>query len=326
MKQPGSALRVGLAAGIMFVGAAEAAFAQTVATLPGVYAEGEGQHVLGASDLDVGLIPDFDTGTFAPQAVHDGRGSGGAATVGYSWSNGWSAAVQYRRLETDNEEGPFDSLVINSLGPLDADPGAESVFFPLLNASVDVSTNYSALSVEAAKEFALGANRIQVFGAVRYQSLDRAVDVIGGIPDFPAVVTFTDKFHGLGPQAGLRGGLQIVPGLALIGGASVAVLFGESEFASGLTADSYPGYAFTAQDRRTVAALDGEGGVSISLGAGALTFGYRVDALRGVFDPNQRVPAGSVALGYPQIGEPNDDFLAHGPFARLTVPFGTEDE
>jgi hypothetical protein len=60
--------------------------------------------------------------------------------------------------------------------------------------------------------------------------------------------------------------------------------------------------------------------LGFAVGPGALVLGYKVDALLGALDTDQRVSALVASIGFPAIGDKHDDFVEHGPFARFTLP------
>jgi hypothetical protein len=61
-------------------------------------------------------------------------------------------------------------------------------------------------------------------------------------------------------------------------------------------------------------------GIAVAVGPGSLTLGYRIDAVLGALDTDQKVPDFAVSLGFPKIGNARDDFVEHGPFARFVLP------
>jgi hypothetical protein len=81
-----------------------------------------------------------------------------------------------------------------------------------------------------------------------------------------------------------------------------------------------PSPQFKAEDDRIVAALEGEAGFAFAIGPAHLTIGYRANAMFGALDTDQRVSPLVASLGFPQIGDAHADFIAHGPFARFTLP------
>jgi hypothetical protein len=109
----------------------------------------------------------------------------------------------------------------------------------------------------------------------------------------------------------------------LVGGASVAALVGTSKFASRLDDPLFPAYQFKTEDHRTVAAIDSDVGLAFALGTGSLTVGYRVNAVLGALDTDQRVSPLFRELGFPSIGDGHDDFVEHGPFARFSLPLAS---
>jgi hypothetical protein len=102
----------------------------------------------------------------------------------------------------------------------------------------------------------------------------------------------------------------------------MAALFGTSKFMSHLDDPLFPALPFKDEDDRIVAALGADGGVAFGLGIGTITLGYRIDAVLGALDTDQRVSDIFKSVGFPAIGDRRDGFVEHGPFARVTLPLG----
>ena len=163
---------------------------------------------------------------------------------------------------------------------------------------------------------------MHIFGGLTYVSIERDVTVV---EDFcgciPFAMLFSNDFRGVGPKIGARGSVPVTGAVSLVGGVSVAALLGTSTFASRLDDPLFPSpSSFKDETHRTVAALDGYAGVAFGLGPGALTLGYRVDAMFGALDTDQRVSPIFRSGGFPKIGDDHANFVEHGPFARFTLP------
>lgn len=312
---------IGLAAAAA-IGPSEEASAQSPPATAGVYLEAEGQLVFGASHFDAGLEPPTIFDLTGPGAKRDeGNGLGGALALGYSWSNGWGAAVRYRRLEADDITAPVKTGIFTFVAGMPLVPGGFLV--GALGARTDVESTTSLIDFEVGKDLDVGSGgRLHVFGGVTYASIERDVSVISeDCGCIPFSVHFANDFHGAGPKIGARGSVPVTGAVSFVGGISVAALFGRSKFASRLDDPLFPmPSSFSDSDRRTVAALDGHAGVAIGLGPGSLTLGYRVDAMFGALDTDQRVSPLFRSVGYPKIGDDNANFVEHGPFARFTLP------
>lgn len=295
------------------------ATAQTGALPAGPYIEAEGQIVFGGSDFDAGFVPTSIFDVTGPQAKrNEGDGVGGALSFGYGWSSGWRAAVRYRRLDADDTTGAVDPGILVFAAGMDFIPGG----FPIgvFGGRTEVSSETSIADLEVGKDIGVGGGQLNIFGGVTYVSIERDVAIECGCD--PLAFRLSNDFQGVGPRIGFRGGVPLDGPFSLVGGASVAALFGTSTFASRLDDPLFPEFAFPfkAEDNRTVAALDGHAGVAIAIGPGSLTLGYRVDAMFGALDTDQRVSPLFGSLGFPEIGDKHSDFVEHGPFARLTLP------
>ncbi len=296
------------------------AVAQTTSTAPGFYIEAEGQRVFGASDFEAGFVPESLFLLEGPKAeLDEGNGWGGALTLGHVWSNGWSAAMRYRRLEADSKGGRYDPGIMTFAPSVTLIPGG----FPLgiLEATTEVDSKTSFVDLEVGKDFTVAGGRVQLFGGVTYASIERDVAIRSdGCGCVPFALLMQNDFHGAGPKIGFRGGVPLNSAFSLVGGGSVAALFGTSKFASRLDDPLFPPNSFKDSSDRTVAALDAHGGLAIGVGIGTLTLGYRIDAVLGALDTDQRVSALVASTGYPKIGDRHDDFVEHGPFARFSLP------
>ncbi|WP_295559330.1 Lpg1974 family pore-forming outer membrane protein [uncultured Hyphomicrobium sp.] len=308
-------------AGVAVLASAPAS-AQTVAAPAGVFIEAEGQRVFGESNFVAGLIPPtvFDL-TGPEEKLDEGEGWGGAATLGIVLSNGWSGAVRFRRLAADDKGGLIEPGIVAFAPQIPFAPGG----FPLgvLGAHTTVDSEASMFDLEIGKELQIAGGRLQLYGGITYASIERDVALIsescGCLPGFALVMSH--DFHGIGPKIGFRGGVPLIDGVSFVGGGSVAALIGTSTFKSRLDDPLFPPFQFKADDDRTVAALGGEAGLSFAIGFGNLTIGYRIDAVLGALDTDQRVsPLIAGFFDFPQIGDDHDNFVEHGPFARLTLP------
>lgn len=307
-----------LVAAAAFFASAPAA-AQTVATSPGFYVEAEGQAVFGDSDFDAGFVPVSIFAATGPKAeLDEGNGAGGALTLGYVFSNGWSAAVRYRRLDASDKSGPYFPGIMAFAPGIPFAPGG--IPFGVLDARTDVDSETTMLDLEIAKDLAFAGGRLELFGGITYTSIERDVTITETCGCVPFSLLMGHDFHGLGPKIGFRGGIPINGTISVVGGASVAALFGTSTFTSRLDDPLFPPFAFKDSDQRTVAALDGQAGLAFAIGTGHLTVGYRIDAVLGALDTDQRVSPLASSIGFPQIGDRRDDLIEHGPFARLTLP------
>ena len=310
--------RVGFSAAVALFLSSLSAPAQSVPTPPGPYVALEGQAAFGASEFDAGFVP-----TLAPPfgyvaKLDDGDGWGGAVTLGYVWRNGWSAAIRYRRLETDDATGRYDPGLIPFGAGVTPPPGGQVV--GALDARATVDTATSVLDIEVGNEIPFAGGFLRFFGGLTYAEITRDAAIIDdSCPCAPFAFLLGNDFEGLGPKIGFRGGVPLNAAISLVGGASAAALFGTSKFASRLDDPLSPPFPFKASDRRTVAALNAEAGLAVAVGAGSLTIGYRVDAILGALDTDQRVSAFFQDSGFPALGDRRDDFVAHGPFARFTL-------
>lgn len=293
------------------------AAAQAVATPPGVYLEIEGQAVFGDSDFAAGFVPPSDSSLTGPKAkLDEGDGRGGAVVLGYAWTNGWNTAVRFRRLDADESGGPIDPGIVSFFPGIPV-IGGVPIGFPEARTKVDSET--SIFDFEAGKDVAVGGGRLHLFGGITYASIERNVAVIDDTCGCaPLALLMANDFHGLGPRIGFRGGVPVSNGVSLVGGASIAALFGTSTFASRINDPFVPG--FKHDDDRTVAAIDGEAGLAFAVGPGSLTVGYRVNAIFEALDTDQRVSDLFVDAGLPEIGDTHSDFVEHGPFVRFALP------
>ncbi len=307
------------ACAVLLAGAPAAA--QTVATPRGVFIAVEGQRVFGESDFVAGLVPPTEFDIVGPEKkLDEGRGWGGALTLGYGWSNGWSGAVRFRRLAADDDGGPVEPGIVAFAPQIPFVPGG--IPFGVLGAQTTVDSEASMLDFEIGKELQLAGARLELFGGLTYASIEREAALIGGacgcLPAFALVMAH--DFRGVGPKVGLRGGVPLIDGVSLVGAGSVAALIGTSTFTSRLDDPLFPPFQFKAKDDRTVVALEGEAGLAFDIGPAHLTIGYRVNAIFGALDTDQRVSPLLASFGFPQIGDDHADFIEHGPFARFTLP------
>jgi hypothetical protein len=311
--------RLCLAAAALFFVATPPAAAQTGTFPPGLYLEAEGQIVFGESRFEAGIVPDDIFGFTGPKAeLDEGNGPGGALAIGYTWGTGWSAAVRYRLLKGDDKAGRFDPGILTFGAGMDLVPGGFMV--GVLDARTEVESKTSIVDLEVGKEIAVGGGHLQVFGGLTYASIERDVAIIDDCGCIPFSMLFSNDFHGVGPKIGFRGGVPLNTTISLVGSASAAALFGTSKFATRLDDPLSPPFPYKDEDDRTVAALDAQAGVAVAVGPGSLTFGYRIDALVGALDTDQRVSPLFQSAGLAPIGDKHTDFVAHGPFARFTLP------
>ena len=296
------------------------AAAQSVGTQPGLFIEAEGQRVFGESSFVAGLVPPTPFDLVGPEKkLDEGQGWGGALTVGYGWSNGWTGAVRYRRLTADNDGGPVEPGIIAFAPQIPFIPGG--IPFGVLSARTTVDSDASMLDFEIGKELQLAGARLELFGGLTYASIERKAALIGdSCGCLPFALVMTHDFQGAGPKIGFRGAVPLMNGVSLVGGGSVAALMGISTFKSRLDDPLFPPYQFKAEDDRIVAALEGEAGLAFAIGPAHLTIGYRANAMFGALDTDQRVSPLVASLGFPQIGDAHADFIEHGPFARFTLP------
>lgn len=310
-------------AGLSLAVAAVAAWGSAAAqTVPGFTVAIEGQRVFGASDFEAGLVPDLSPSGFHALEKDEGDGWGGALTIGYAWQTGWSAAVRYRRLETDASGGPMEPYVVPFVPSLDLVPGAGGFPFPLADVLTRVESRASLLDLLASKEIPGGAGHFELFGGLTYATLDRDISLID-CSCTGLAVHYTSAFEGVGPKVGFRGGIPIGNGVQLVGGGSAAVLFGQSKFRNSMSQPDGFGLdivPFKDKDSRTVGAFDAEAGLAFGIARGTLTVGYRIDAWLQALDSDQRVSGDFLMLGISPIGDRHDDFVEHGPFVRFAMP------
>jgi hypothetical protein len=296
------------------------AAAQAVATPTGAFIEAEGQAVFGASEFEAGMVPTNILANTGPKAkLDEGDGWGGGVALGYAWGNGWSAAVRYRRLEADDSGGPVDPGIIAFAAGVPLLPGG----FPIgvLGAQTKVDSKTTIIDFEVGNEIAVAGGHLQLFGGLTYTSIERDISLLDdGCGCVPFALLMANDFHGLGPKIGFRGGFPVNDTVSLVGGGSVAALFGTAKFMNRLDDPLFPAPQFKDEDDRTVAALGADAGIALAVGSGSLTLGYRIDAVLGALDTDQRVSALMRSTGFPAIGDTHDDFVEHGPFARFALP------
>jgi hypothetical protein len=304
------------ACAVLLAGAPAAA--QTGATQPGILLEIEGQRVFGDSSFVAGLVD-----IFGPEKkLDEGQGWGGALTLGYGWSNGWSGAVRYRRLTAGDHGGPVEPGIIVFAPQFSLVPGG--IPFDVPSAQTKVDSEASMLDIEIGKELQIAGARLELFGGLTYASIRRTAALISDVCGcVPFALVMEHDFRGVGPKIGLRGAVPLMDGVSLVGGGSVAALVGTSTFKSRLDDPLLPPFQFKADDDRIVAALEGEAGLAFGIGPGHLTIGYRANAMFGALDTDQRVSPLMASLGVPQIGDTRADFIEHGPFARFTLPLAS---
>ncbi len=313
-----------LALGIAMLACPDPGHAEPASPLPGLTIEVEGQRVFGASQFDAGLVPDLDLGALRTLKLDDGNGWGGAIAIGYGWRDGWSGRARYRRLETDKRGGPISDGVIAFAA---ADPLLPGGFLVgLSEARTEVRTDTSLVDLEIAKEMAFMGAHGEIFGGVTYAAIDRDAAIVDTCSCAPRLLRLSSTFRGAGPKIGARGAVPLGAAVRLVGSASVAALIGRSEFESTSIDPLAPQGTFGDDDTRVAAALDGEAGLAFALDRGTLTVGYRVDALIGALDTDQRVSEPFRALGLPAIGDTRDDLVAHGPFVRFALPLAEADD
>lgn len=298
-------------------------FAMAQSAPAGLVLEVEGQAVFGASNFDAGVVPDSFFGVTGPHLkLDEGDGWGGAVALGYGWGNGWNAALRFRRLKADDSGGQADPGIYVFAAGANLLPGG----YPIgaLDARTEVESKTLMLDFEIGKDFAVASGHVQVFGGVTYASIERDVAVISDdCGCVPFSVLLANDFHGVGPKIGFRGGIPLNGTFSLVGGGSVAALIGTSKFASRLDDPLSPAYPFKTDDDRVVAALDGHVGISAAIGPGSLTLGYRIDAVLGALDTDQRVSSFATSMiGFPKVGDTHNDLIEHGPFARFALPLG----
>jgi hypothetical protein len=297
-----------------------AASARAQSAPGGLWLEAEAQAVIGASDFEAGVVPSFFSSALPHFKPDEGNGFGGAATLGYGFGNGWSGLLRYRRLDADDSTGPIDPFVFTFTAGAAFPPGGAPTPLSYVTSHVDSKT--SIVDLLAGRDLAVGGGIVQVVAGVSYVDIDRETVLNDGCSCAPYGVVLGNDFRGVGPKIGFRGGIPLTGSVRLVGGFSASALFGTATFAShvfdaGLIEDAYKH-----EDHRVVAALDGEAGVAFGFGAGTLTVGYRVDALLGALDTDQRVSPIFASSGLPAIGDKRDDFIEHGPFARFALPLG----
>lgn len=302
--------------------------AETAWPSSGFFVEAEAQRVFGDSSFEAGIAPSLSDFSLARMQVDEGDGWGGAIALGYAWQTGWTAALRYRRLDTDNGNGQYSPLVIGYAPgvPTGLPGGATGLPLPLADARTEVESNTGIIDFMIGRDISAPSGvRLHLFGGLTYAEIERDVGLVDetcGCP--PLALLMANDFQGLGPKIGLRGSVPLTSGVSFVGGTSIGVLFGKSTFTSRIADPLLPAsFGFKAKDDRTVAAIDGEAGLAFAIGPGALTIGYRVDAILDALDTDQRVPDFFVAVGFPRIGNSHDDFVQHGPFARFSMPLSS---
>lgn len=311
--------RPGLLAAAATLLAPAPAAAQAPALPAGPYVEAEIQAAVGESGFAAGYVPSFlDPTTGRTAELDDGTGWGGALAIGYGWGNGWRGALRYRRLDAEDSGGPIDPLVFAFAAGDSSLPGGTPV--PIFAARTEVESKAWRIDLEAGKDIALPGGHVQLFGGISYLAIDRDAALIDTCSCDLLALFLSSTFHGGGPKVGFRGNLPIGADVRLVGGASVAALIGTSAFRSVYVDPLFPTAPFTDKSRRAAAALDAEAGFAFAVGAGTLTLGYRVDAILGALDTDQRVSSLMRDFGFPKIGDRRDDFIQHGPFARFALP------
>jgi hypothetical protein len=295
------------------------AAAQSAPVTAGLVLEVEGQAVFGASGFEAGVVPSFSSSLpyFKPD---EGNGFGGAATLGYGFGNGWSGWIRYRRLDTDDSTGPIDPFVVTYTAGTAFPPGGAPT--PLSYVTSQVESKTSIVDVLAGRDIAVGGGSVQLIAGLSYVDIDRDTVLNDGCSCAPYGVVLGNDFNGVGPKIGFRGGIPLSGSVRLVGGLSASALFGTATFKSHVFDAGFLEDVYKHDDHRTVAALDGEAGLAFGVGAGTLTVGYRVDAMFGALDTDQRVSEIFTLSGFPTIGDKRDDFIEHGPFARFALPLG----
>lgn len=308
----------GLALAVAVVAAPGGAAAQTA---PGFTIEVEGQRVLGASDFEAGVVPDLFSGTIHSLKIDDGNGWGGAIALGYGWANGWSGSVRHRRLNVDDSQAPSDDVVLAFAAGDPLLPGGYIV--GIVAPKSETKTETSIIDLEVGKDVVMLGAEGRLYGGLTYVSIDRDAALIDTCSCDPILLRLSSSFHGAGPKIGYRGGIPLTNAIRFVGGASVATLIGTSTFKSAYSDPLAPQGSFKDDDVRVAVALDGEAGLAFGVGAGLFTLGYRVDALLGALDTDQRVSEIFTSSGYPRIGDERDNLITHGPFARFAMPLST---
>jgi hypothetical protein len=301
---------------------ASAPAAAQTPTTPGIFIAAEGQRVFGDSGFAAGLVPPTVFDFVGPEKkLDEGQGWGGAFTLGYRWDNGWSGAVRFRRLKTDDAGGPVDPGIVAFDPQFPFVPGG--FLLGVLGAQTRVESEAFLFDLEIGKEIQVaGGARLEFFGGLTHAAIKRDVTLTSeACGCVPFTFAMAHDFRGVGPKIGLRGGVPLFGGVSLVGAGSVAALIGTSTFKSQLDDPLFPlSPQFKAEDDRTVVALEGEAGLAFAIGPGNLTVGYRANAIYGALDTDQRVSPLIMSLGFPQIGDSHADFIQHGPFARFTLP------
>ena len=254
-RNPITSLAIPAACAVLLAGAPAAA--QTVATQPGIFIEAEGQRVFGESSFVAGLVPPDAFDIVGPEKkLDEGRGWGGALTLGYGWSNGWSGAVRYRRLTADDDGGPVEPGIVAFAPQIPFVPGG--IPFGVLGAQTTVDSEASMLDFEIGKEIQLAGARLELFGGLTYASIKRKAALIGDCGCLPAfALVMAHDFRGVGPKIGLRGAVPLMDGVSLVGAGSVAALIGTSTFKSRLDDPLFP--PFNSRPRTTGPSLRSKG-------------------------------------------------------------------
>lgn len=294
------------------------AAAQSGSRVPGVFLEIEGQATFGESDFDGGVVPTLGPTPFEVAKLDDGDGWGGAFALGYAWGDGWSAAVRYRRIEMSENGGPVEPGLIPFGAGVPFIPGGFIV--GVLEAYTEVESTASIVDIEVGRDFVFQGGFVHLYAGLTYADIERNTAIIDkcGCPQYAFLMD--SDFRGAGPKIGFRGGIPLNGMISVVGGAAAAAQFGTSKFSSRVDDPLSPPFPFEAKDRRTVAAINAEAGLALAIGPGSLTVGYRVDALLGAMDTDQRVSEIFRAGGFPSLGDTRDDYVAHGPFARFSLP------
>lgn len=225
----------------------------------------------------------------APPTVKAGDGGSGAGEIGYRLDSNWDVAARFR---------------IWSLGAGETDHGG-----PVNDFGVDASKGYHIDAQVGYRPNIAPDLNLRTFAGIRYLRWDQDY---GFHPDAPLNCCFMNtKATGVGPVIGLDGSYGVTEKISIIGGAELAVLFGDLDQNGGT------GIHTGAPDSVSRTFLNAGGYVGAQYNFTdkiGLALGYRADLITNAgfseFNLNGTAPDGK------------SDILVHGVFARLAFKFG----
>lgn len=223
--------------------------------------------------------------------VNAGDGGSGAGELGYRLDGNWDVAARFR---------------VWSLGAGETDHGGSVNDF-----GVDASRGYHIDAQVGYRPNIAPDLNLRAFAGVRYLQWDQDY---GFHPDSPLNCCFMNtKASGVGPVAGLDGSYGVSEKISIIGGAELAVLFGDLKQQSGPSVHSSAPESVSRTFLNAGGYIGAQYNFTDKIG---LALGYRADLVTNAGFSEFNLFGNAAPDG-------KSDIVVQGVFARLAFKFGS---